>query len=239
MIGQLRCPRRVSCGARPGVWRGGHSPTWAGGRTPTASAGKMPRAGGPHLQWNRSAGGGRGGGTSVGSRRCVRIFRITTGSSMVATMRMRPPQRAHANTSTPNVCRLRSGHDHLRAAGGGSSTLTVVAGSRLAAGVDDAGSPGPPRIITTGSPYAAPLASGRAHAGPACPRRRAARTPLAGGGAAARAAAAQPYYSLPCAAPATVVVGSTTYYQCGSTWYIRAYSGGDVAYTIVNPPAGY
>jgi hypothetical protein len=57
-------------------------------------------------------------------------------------------------------------------------------------------------------------------------------------GAAAGAAAAQPYYSLPCT-QATVVVGGTTYYQCGSTWYIRAYSGGKVAYTIVNPPPGY
>src|SRR5262249_45343675 len=36
-------------------------------------------------------------------------------------------------------------------------------------------------------------------------------------GAAAGAAAAQPYYSLPCTGAATVVVGSTTYYQCGST----------------------
>jgi hypothetical protein len=57
-------------------------------------------------------------------------------------------------------------------------------------------------------------------------------------GAAAGAAAARPYYSLPCT-PATVVVGGTTYYQCGSTWYIHAYSGGDVIYTIVNPPPGY
>src|SRR5262249_27092509 len=56
---------------------------------------------------------------------------------------------------------------------------------------------------------------------------------------AAAGAAAQPYYALPCSGAATVVVGSTTYYQCGSTWYIRVYSGGDVAYTIVNPPAGY
>src|SRR5262249_58076472 len=50
-------------------------------------------------------------------------------------------------------------------------------------------------------------------------------------GAAAGYAAAQPSYSLPCAGPATVVVGNTNYYQCGSTWYIRAYSGGEVAYT--------
>ena len=47
---------------------------------------------------------------------------------MVATTRMRPPQRAHANTFTPNVRRIRSGHDHLRTAGGGGgSTLAMVA----------------------------------------------------------------------------------------------------------------
>ena len=39
--------------------------------------------------------------------------------------------------------------------------------------------------------------------------------------------------------PTPVVVGATTYYQCGATWYVQAYSGGDVAYTIVNPPPGY
>jgi len=54
----------------------------------------------------------------------------------------------------------------------------------------------------------------------------------------AAAVAALPNWTLPCT-PTTVVVGSTTYYQCGSAWYIRAYSGGDVAYTMVNPPAGY
>jgi hypothetical protein len=50
-----------------------------------------------------------------------------------------------------------------------------------------------------------------------------------------------PYWNLPCT-PTTVVVGSTTYYRCGSSWYMRAYTGGgdaDVAYTMVNPPAGY
>ncbi|TMB20127.1 MAG: hypothetical protein E6J71_09905 [Deltaproteobacteria bacterium] len=44
--------------------------------------------------------------------------------------------------------------------------------------------------------------------------------------------------TLPCT-PTAVVIGATTYYQCGSTWYIQAYSGGEVVYTIVNPPAGY
>jgi hypothetical protein len=39
-------------------------------------------------------------------------------------------------------------------------------------------------------------------------------------------------------APTTVVVGGTTYYQCGTAWYVRSYSGGDVSYVIVNPPAG-
>jgi len=52
------------------------------------------------------------------------------------------------------------------------------------------------------------------------------------------AAAAPPYWTLPCT-PATVVVGGTTYYQCNGAWYIRVYSGGDVAYTMTNPPAGY
>ena len=28
-------------------------------------------------------------------------------------------------------------------------------------------------------------------------------------------------------------------YAGGSTWYIQAYSGGDVAYVITNPPVGY
>jgi hypothetical protein len=35
------------------------------------------------------------------------------------------------------------------------------------------------------------------------------------------------------------MVGPTTYYQCGSIWYVQVYSGGDVAYVIANPPVGY
>jgi hypothetical protein len=58
------------------------------------------------------------------------------------------------------------------------------------------------------------------------------------GAAASTAIVTPPYWTLPCT-PATVVVGGTTYYACGSAWYVRAYSGGDVAYTMVNPPPGY
>jgi hypothetical protein len=43
------------------------------------------------------------------------------------------------------------------------------------------------------------------------------------------------FRSLSCT-PTTVVVGSTTYYQCGSSWYNRAYQGGQVTYIVVNPP---
>ena len=45
-----------------------------------------------------------------------------------------------------------------------------------------------------------------------------------------------PNWTLDCD-PATVVVGGTTYYQCGSAWYVRVYRGGEIAYTMVNPPA--
>ena len=58
------------------------------------------------------------------------------------------------------------------------------------------------------------------------------------GAAIGAAAATPPYWTLPCT-PTPVVIGATTYYQCGSTWYIQAYSGGEVVYTIVNPPVGY
>jgi hypothetical protein len=63
-------------------------------------------------------------------------------------------------------------------------------------------------------------------------------TGVAVGAAVGAAAAAPPYWTLSCT-PTTVVIGGTTYYQCGSAWYVRVYSGGEVAYTMVNPPAGY
>jgi hypothetical protein len=42
----------------------------------------------------------------------------------------------------------------------------------------------------------------------------------------------------PCT-PTTVVVEGVTYYRCDSTWYTRAYQGGDVTYVVVGPPPGY
>ena len=58
------------------------------------------------------------------------------------------------------------------------------------------------------------------------------------GVAVGTAVATPPYWTLSCT-PTTVVVGGTTYYQCGSAWYVRGYSDGEVAYVMVNPPAGY
>lgn len=46
------------------------------------------------------------------------------------------------------------------------------------------------------------------------------------------------FHNLSCTT-STVVVGSVTYYHCGSTWYNRAYSGGNVTYIVVNPPPGH
>jgi hypothetical protein len=39
--------------------------------------------------------------------------------------------------------------------------------------------------------------------------------------------------------PATVYVGSITYYHCGPTWYTRGYQGGSVVYIVATTPAGY
>ena len=52
-----------------------------------------------------------------------------------------------------------------------------------------------------------------------------------------QAVEAPPNWTLDCD-PVTVILGSTTYYQCGSAWYVRVFSGGEIAYTMVNPPAG-
>jgi hypothetical protein len=53
------------------------------------------------------------------------------------------------------------------------------------------------------------------------------------------AAAAAPFYwTLPCA-PVVMAMGGAVYYVCGADWYIRAYSDGDVVYTMVPPPTGH
>jgi hypothetical protein len=44
-------------------------------------------------------------------------------------------------------------------------------------------------------------------------------------------------YSVPCST--TIIVGSTTYYHCSSTWYSRGYESGEVVYIITSAPAGY
>lgn len=44
--------------------------------------------------------------------------------------------------------------------------------------------------------------------------------------------------SLSCAS-STVIVNNVTYYRCGSDWYSRAYSGGNVTYIVVDAPSGY
>src|SRR5262245_66579549 len=83
---------------------------------------------------------------------------MPTGSSLVAPPRMRPPHRAHANTSTLNVCGINSGHDHFRAAGGrDSSTRTLLPGSRLGAGRADAG---PPWLLPSACGHGEPGSSG-------------------------------------------------------------------------------
>ena len=53
------------------------------------------------------------------------------------------------------------------------------------------------------------------------------------------AAAAAPfyYYTLPCE-PVVIAMGGAVYYVCGADRYIRAYSDGDVVYTLAPPPSG-
>jgi hypothetical protein len=36
-----------------------------------------------------------------------------------------------------------------------------------------------------------------------------------------------------------MAMGGAVYYVCGAEWYIRAYSDGDVVYTMVPPPTGH
>jgi hypothetical protein len=58
------------------------------------------------------------------------------------------------------------------------------------------------------------------------------------GAAAGAPAAYPPGWTLACT-PTAVTVAWTTYYQCGSAWYMRAYRNGEVAYLMSNPPPGY
>ena len=60
-------------------------------------------------------------------------------------------------------------------------------------------------------------------------------------GVAVGAAVASPTYvtTLPCAGTTVVVNGSTSYYQCGTTWYSRGYQSGTVVYISGGAPPGY
>jgi len=46
------------------------------------------------------------------------------------------------------------------------------------------------------------------------------------------------FRSLTCT-PTTLIVNGVGYYQCGPTWYQRAYSGGSTTYVVINAPSGY
>jgi hypothetical protein len=46
------------------------------------------------------------------------------------------------------------------------------------------------------------------------------------------------FHSLSCRTT-TVVVTGVSYYQCGSSWYQRGYSGGSTTYVVINAPPGY
>jgi hypothetical protein len=46
------------------------------------------------------------------------------------------------------------------------------------------------------------------------------------------------YWTLPCQ-PNAIALNGVIYYVCNSIWYIRAYSEGDVVYTVVPNPTGH
>ncbi len=97
IIGTPGCPGAVPEGSadRYGGPPGREpAPDAAGGRT-LGARGRLQTAPADEVsfQSKRSDGGARGAGTSVGNPRCLRIFRITTGSSMVATSLRRNPTR--------------------------------------------------------------------------------------------------------------------------------------------------
>ena len=44
--------------------------------------------------------------------------------------------------------------------------------------------------------------------------------------------------TLPCSGN-EIILNGVGYYQCGTTWYSRAYQSGNVVYMACPPPAGY
>jgi hypothetical protein len=46
------------------------------------------------------------------------------------------------------------------------------------------------------------------------------------------------FHAMTCSMTSVMVQGMT-YYGCGSSWYNRSYSGGNVTYVVVNTPPGY
>jgi len=88
--------------------------------------------------------GGRGGAIEVGSPRWPRIRRTTSGSSIAATKRSRPPQRAQCRTSISNTRRSRSAHRTQRLLRGiAAPTPSSIGGDRPASGRDGHPSDGP------------------------------------------------------------------------------------------------
>jgi hypothetical protein len=59
---------------------------------------------------------------------------------------------------------------------------------------------------------------------------------VAGAYAVGTVISATTYSSMSCS---KVIVNGITYSQCGSTWYQPVYSGSDVTYVVINPPAGH
>jgi hypothetical protein len=86
-MGGPGCPARLPGPQEPGPGapgRSGRAPNPTRRTHPGVGAGERRHCGAGQLQPKRSRGGGRGAGTSVDSPRWVRIFRMTTGSSIVA-----------------------------------------------------------------------------------------------------------------------------------------------------------
>ena len=46
------------------------------------------------------------------------------------------------------------------------------------------------------------------------------------------------WWTRSCDDASVVTVDSYTYYECDGTWFSRTYYGGDVIYTVTDPPPG-